>query len=383
MSTLEAHYQARYDGAEEGGKLLQSDLKMLEPQAFVDAYGAAHEAQYGTRPPLPSFTPQAVKIEDRPAAQMVQAIGGDEQNTPRRYAAAALEGVLMGGMEINRTAGELVDVAAKHSDLLNVLVHPFGGEAGPDAPPAALLPDKSMSESVVGAIAQFTAPYLVAVKTMEGLQMFKAAGVASPWKKLGLEIAKDGAASLPVDFAAFDPQSNNVIDAANEVAKKFGFKGQFMSFLKSTPGDVDVETQLENRVKAAVTNLPLNAALGFTVSKLKDGAVAAFMASAKAARTLAHAGDKEFTFASINKGEIPKGFKAEVDRRFAEQRDFGEQRGFKSEADRRLAEKRNFGSQRELDASRALEVFSSKYGLTDAELEQISTAFEALKARKK
>lgn len=304
MSTLEEVYQARQDATGAGGKVLQDNLTLLSPQEFTQAYSAAHENKYGVKPRIPMFDgdvasqppalptvmptarPQNRAMEfatEKPVSDYQ--LLPNEQNTPARYAAVAFEGLMHAGMEITKTATELANFAIEHGyeeEQLNghgALIPPMG-------PTPEIVPNKSMSENVVGGIAQFTAPYLATVKAFDAMQIFKAADTASPMARLGLEVTKDAIASIPVDFAAFDPHDNNIADMVSALAKQHGFEAEWLDFLKSSPADGTAGTALENRAKAAIANLPVNGALGVAVSKVKDGAVKAFMLSAKAVRAM-------------------------------------------------------------------------------------------------
>ena len=304
MSTLEEVYQARQDATGAGGKVLQDNLTLLSPQEFTQAYSAAHEDKYGVKPRIPMFDgdvasqppalptvmptarPQNRAMEfatEKPVSSIE--ILPNEQNTPGRYAAVAFEGLLHAGMEITKTATELANFAIEHGYEEQQLNGP-GALIPPMGPTPDIVPNKSMSENIVGGIAQFTAPYLATVKAFDALQIFKAADTASPMAKLGLEVTKDAIASIPVDFAAFDPHDNNIADMVSALAKQHGFEAEWLDFLKSSPADGTAGTALENRAKAAIANLPVNGALGIAVSKVKDGAVKAFMLSAKAVRAM-------------------------------------------------------------------------------------------------
>lgn len=342
MSDLEAAYRERHLVDTPSGKLMTGQLAAMPPEALDQAYSDAHVAAYGKRPDpnwrwinVPAgadnaspdgfwgFTPADGGIGivigpgrpeagnpvnggvASPAETATTTPFADPRFNPRATVAIA-EGLSTAVAQMWQTVNELAQFGVKASGVLDKLSMPTMAGEGRAQAPAQLqqwamlrdmpsgeppegvtLPDKSMVEEILTGGTQFMVPFVAISRMLGGAQLFKAAGadagmIERAARYLGNAVTRGAAASVPVDFAAFDPAENNLVD----IAKQFGFESELTAFLESADTGGDTGKQLENRVRAAVSNLAAGGALEVGVDAVKGLSSEAFMRAARAARAV-------------------------------------------------------------------------------------------------
>jgi hypothetical protein len=285
INELMNFFRARQDAQTPVGRQMQSDLNAQTDEQYAESLNRAHIEQYGSPiPAAPAYTPPKEPWRGLP---------------PGKVIAAAGQGVINAAFEMNRTVGEIGQWASEQDDgMWSALGEGIKAITLPEGTPTPqILPGKqSGGEKVVTSLTQFAAPFIPLSKALEGYQLFKVAGQNASWlAKFGNEAARGALASLPVDFAAFDPIESNLAN----VAEQFGFLPEWAEFMKSKSTDGDVEEQLMNRVRAATFNLPVGVAAQGVISApgiAAENAAAAFMMASKGLRAV-----REVNWSSIEK----------------------------------------------------------------------------------
>lgn len=238
MTTHEEALRARYEAYSSAGRAMREDLAALPPEAYDKAYSDALYEKHGVRAEEPPKAAPAPSEEPLGVAGVVARKTG-------RLGLAAAEGVANAVWELGRTTRAIADFGAEA----------FGGNVEDYGPMPDILQDKSWDESMAKGIGQFMAPYIGISRYLGGLKAFQAIGAKSKF----VESVLTGAlGSVPVDFAFFDPVENNIAPALDTLAKHLGVESDLLAYMSPEAGDEDdAALQLENRVKAALMNMPV------------------------------------------------------------------------------------------------------------------------------
>ena len=285
INELMNFFRARQDAQTPVGREMQSDLNGQTDEQYAESLNRAHIEAYGAPIPVtPAYTPPKEPWRGLP---------------PGKVVTAAAQGVINAAFEMNRTVGEIGQWASEQDDgMWAALGEGIKAITLPEGTPTPqILPGKkSGGEKVVTSLTQFAAPFIPMSRALAGYQLFKVAGQSPSWlARFGNEAARGAIASLPVDFAAFDPIESNLAN----LAEQFGFLPEWAEFMTSKNTDGDVAEKLMNRVRAATFNLPVGVAVQAGISApgiAAENAAQAFMWTAKGLRAV-----REVNWAGVEK----------------------------------------------------------------------------------
>jgi hypothetical protein len=141
--------------------------------------------------------------------------------------------------------------------------------------------DPTAAEHLIKNITQFALPFVQVMNGLNKIAPFAALSKGgSFWSRVAGMSTQGMIAALPVDIAFFDSAEINMV----ELAKEFGFEPELLSFLEADPNDTEASVRLENRVRAAITLLPLGAVAEVGLRSVAGAAAWLFVRGARGLR---------------------------------------------------------------------------------------------------